>query len=300
MNVRLTRQRLVALNLVAVVALIAALAVGNQAVADSQRDALRICADPNNMPFSNDKLQGFENKIAELFGKSMGIPVKYTWFPQRFNFVQHTLRDKDPKTGRDKCDLIMGVPAQFDMGIATKPYYCSTYALVYRPGVGLDGVKTEADFLNLPVATRDKLHIGVFDQTPGALWLSRLGMRLQMVGYPTLSADPQQYPGQILEKDLREGKIDAVIIWGPIAGYFLNRDPQADLTMVPLRSGGGVIFNYAISMGVRFGEKGWKHQVEQLINQHSDQIKTILKDYHVPLEPLSSCHLPTAKTDDND
>ncbi len=298
MTMRPTRRRLVAVKWVAALATLAALVLTEQAMAAPQRTALRVCADPHSMPFSNKQRQGFENKIAELFGKSLGIPVKFTWFPQRFNFVQHTLRDKDPQTGRYKCDLIMGVPTEFDMGTATKPYYCSTYALVYRQGAGLDGIKTEQQFLNLPTATRKKLRIGVFDATPAAEWLGNHGMRLQMEGYPILSADPDQTPGQIMQNDLEHGKIDAVIIWGPIAGYFVNRDIQHNLAMVPLHSEKGIRFEYAISMGVRWGDKAWKNQVEKLIAQNTDQIKQILHDYHVPLLPISSCKVFRKSDDD--
>lgn len=291
MSTRPTRHCPVAVKLLAAMATVAILMWANQVMANPQRSALRVCADPHNMPFSNKQRQGFENKIAELFGKSLGIPVKYTWFPQRFNFVPHTLIAKNQQTGRYKCDLIMGVPAEFSMGIATKPYYCSTYAMVYRHGAGLDGVKTEQDFLNLPAATRDKLHIGVFDATPATLWLEHHGMQLQMEGYPVLSADPNQTPGDIMAQDLRNGKIDAAILWGPIAGYFVNRNASQNLTMVPLHSEKGIRFDYAISMGVRRGDKAWKNQLEKLISQNAPQIKHILRDYHVPMLPVSDCHV---------
>ena len=113
------------------------------------RDAVRVCQDPNNLPFANDKEQGFENRIAELLGKHLGVPVTYFNYPQRFVFIRNTLRYKLP--GEDyPCDIVMGVPVGFDQVSVTKPYYRSTYALVYAQGRGLDAVKSVDDFLALP------------------------------------------------------------------------------------------------------------------------------------------------------
>jgi len=246
------------------------------------RKALRVCQDPNNLPFSNTKGEGIENRIAEAFGKALGLPVTYYSFPQRMNFVRNTIRYKLP--GEDyPCDIIMGVPVGFDQVSVTKPYYRSTYALVYARGKSLDGVNSVEDFLKLDKARLAALRIGVYDRSPASEWLAKHGLVESGVPYPMMNADPAQYPGEIIERDLAAGKIDAAIVWGPIAGYFAQRVKTPTLTVVPLKSEPGVKFDYQMAMGVRYGEREWKQQVESLIDSQRGQIAAILKEYGVPV-----------------
>jgi len=246
------------------------------------RKALRVCQDPNNLPFSSVKGDGYENRIAQLFARSLGLPVEYYSFPQRLAFIRNTLRYKLP--GQDyRCDIVMGVPAGFDQVSATKPYYRSTYALVFAKGRGLDGVSSGADLLKLDPARHERLRIGIYDRTPASQWLSKHGLVDRAVAYPIMNADPDQYPGQILEKDLAGGTIDAAIVWGPIAGYFAKRATSPELVVVPLASEPGVRFDYPMAMGVRHGEPEWKQQVETLIDTHRGEIAAILREYGVPL-----------------
>jgi quinoprotein dehydrogenase-associated probable ABC transporter substrate-binding protein len=257
--------------------------------APPQRTAFRVCQDPNNLPFSNTKGEGIENKIAELFAKDLGLPVEYYSFPQRLAFVRNTLRYKLP--GADyPCDIIIGVPAGFDQVSVTKPYYRSTYAMVYAPGKGMDGVKTIEDFLKLDRAQLSKLRIGIYDRSPASLWLSKHQLIEQGVPYQIMNADPSQYPGEIIEKDLASGKIDAAIVWGPIAGYFAKKVQEPKLTVVPMHSEpGGVKFDYSMAMGVRYGEREWKQQIDGLIDKRRSEITEILRDFGVPLlEPESA------------
>jgi len=248
-----------------------------------ERDALRVCADPNSMPFSNQAQEGFENKIAELFGQVLNLPVEYTWFPQRRGFIRHTLRAIDPQTGREKCDLVMSVPVQFELGLVTQPYYRSTYALVYHKNSPMGQIQTPEELFALPEEAQANLKIGVFEQTPGASWLGIHGLRQQMVGYATLNADPDQYPGQIIERDLHNKELDAAIVWGPIAGYFIANSGDENLAMLPLRSGDGIRFDFALAMAVRYGDNDWRDQVKSLIEENQDKINEILRAYHVPL-----------------
>ncbi len=246
------------------------------------RKALKVCQDPNNMPFSNLQGEGIENKMAELFGKALGLPVSYYSFPQRLAFIRNTLRYKLP--GEDfRCDIVMGVPVGFDQVSVTKPIYRSTYALVFAKGRGLDAVKTQADFLALDKAVLQKLRIGVYDKSPASEWLNRHQLTEQGVPYPIMSPDPQQYPGEIIEKDLSAGKIDVAIVWGPIAGYFAQRVKSPELVLVPMRSEAGVRFAFQMAMGVRYGEREWKQQVEGLIDSQRTGIEAILKEFGVPL-----------------
>ena len=250
--------------------------------APAPRKAFRVCQDPNNMPFSSTKGSGFENKIAELFAKDLNLPVEYFSFPQRLAFVRNTLRYKLP--GEDyRCDIIMGVPAGYDQVSATKPYYRSTYALVFPEAKGLEGVKSVDDFLKLDPAVLSKLRIGVYDRSPASEWLNKHKLVEQGVPYQIMNADPDQYPGEIIEKDLANGKIDAAIVWGPIAGYFAKKVKEPKLTVVPMRSEPGVKFDFPMAMGVRYGEREWKQTIESLIEKRKPEITQILRDYGVPL-----------------
>jgi len=254
---------------------------------NAPRKSFRVCQDPNNLPFSSVKAEGIENKIAELFAKDLGLPVEYYSFPQRLAFVRNTLRYKLP--GEDfRCDIIMGVPAGFDQVSATRPYYRSTYAMVYAQGRGLDGVQSIDDFLKLDPARLRKLRIGLYDRSPASEWLNRHQLVEQGVPYPIMSPDPEQYPGEILEKELAGGRLDAVIVWGPIAGYFAKKVAQPKLVVLPMRSEPGVKFDFQMAMGVRYGEREWKQQIEGLIEKRQPEITAILRDFNVPLLELDA------------
>ncbi len=198
------------------------------------------------------------------------------------NFIRNTLRFKLP--GEDyPCDIVMGVPVGFDQVSVTKPYYRSTYALVFASGKGMDHLKSSEDFLRLDKAKLNSLRIGIYDRSPASEWLSRHDLVEHGVPYQMLNADPQQYPGEIIEKDLAAGKIDVAIVWGPIAGYFAKRVKSPALTVVPMRSEPGVRFDYQMAMGVRYGEREWKQQVEALIDSRQAEIQAILREFGVPL-----------------
>jgi quinoprotein dehydrogenase-associated probable ABC transporter substrate-binding protein len=210
------------------------------------------------------------------------LPVTYYSFPQRFAFIRNTLRYKLP--GEDyPCDIVMGVPVGFDQVSVTQPYYHSTYAMVFPAGMGLDQVKSGEDFLQLDKTRLDALRIGVYDRSPASAWLSKHGLVDRGVPYKILNADPSQYPGEIIEKDLASGAIDVAIVWGPIAGYFAKRVKSPRLNVVLLKSEPGVQFDYQMAMGVRYGEREWKQQVEGLIKSNQAEIQAILQEFGVPL-----------------
>lgn len=252
-----------------------------QASPEPPRKALRVCQDPNNMPFSNVQGQGIENRIAEVFGRKLNLPVTYYAYPQRFAFVRNTLRFKLP--GQDyPCDIMMGVPVGFDQVSVTKPYYRSAYALVIPLGIGLDHVQTVQDFLRTDPARLNKIKIGLFDRSPASQWVQAHGLVDQTVVYKMLDADPAQYPGQIIDTHLQNRQIDVAVVWGPIAGYFSKQSPGR-LRVLPLTSEKGVRFDYPIAMGVRHGEREWKQQVDALIEQSQAEILSILQEFGVPL-----------------
>ena len=212
----------------------------------------------------------------------MGLPVTYYSFPARLAFIRNTLRYKLP--GEDfRCDIVMGVPVGFDQVSVTKPYYRSTYALVYAQGRGMDGVTSSDQLLALSPDKLKKLRIGVYDRSPASEWLNKHQLVDQGVPYQMLNADPSQYPGEILEKDLVTGKIDAAIVWGPIAGFFAKRVAAPRLVVVPMKSEPGVKFDFQMAMGVRYGERDWKQQVEQFLEKRRPEIQAILRDFGVPL-----------------
>ncbi len=256
--------------------------VFNSAQADEIDKVLRVCQDPNNLPFSNVKGEGIENKLAELFAKKLGWKLDYFSFPQRMGFIRNTIKFKLPGTNY-RCDIIMGVPTGFDQVATTKPYYRSTYALVFPKGKGLDSVKSKQDFLQLDSKILKKLKIGLYDRSPASQWLSRRGLLDQAVPYRMMNADPNQYPGEIIEKDLSAGKIDVAVVWGPLGGYFAKKIKQPELNIVPLTSEPGVNFQYEMAMGVRFGEKEWKAQVDKFLDESKMEINAILREFNVPL-----------------
>jgi quinoprotein dehydrogenase-associated probable ABC transporter substrate-binding protein len=247
-----------------------------------ERQALRVCQDPNNLPFSNVKGEGIENKIAELFGRALGLPVTYYSFPQRLAFIRNTLKFKLPNEDYP-CDIVIGVPVGYDQVSVTKPYYRSTYALVFPKGKGMDRVASAEDFLKLDAAKLMTLRIGIYDRSPASDWLNKHNLVDQGVPYKIMNADPDQYPGQIIENDLAAGKLDVAIVWGPIAGYFAHRVKNPELTVVPMKSEPGVKFDYEMAMGVRYGEREWKQQIESLIESKRPEIQAILKEFGVPL-----------------
>jgi mxaJ protein len=251
--------------------------------ADENDKVLRVCQDPNNLPFSNRNRMGFENKIAEFFGQELGWKVEYTWYPQRMGFIRNTLRGKLPNSENYKCDLVTSVATGFDMGATTRPYYHSTYAMVYVKGKGLDNVKSLEDLAALDPAKRKSLRLGIFARSPVADWLLQNGMIDQIVSYQTQTGDPNQYPGQIIEQDLPSGKIDIAFVWGPIAGYFAKNSKTVPITVVPLKPRSDMKFDFSIAMATRYGEKPFHDRIDQLIEKNQQKIKAILLEYGVPL-----------------
>ena len=250
--------------------------------ASPEGKAFRVCADPNNLPFSNTKREGFENKIAELFAKELGLPVEFTWYPQRMGFLRNTLRAR-VEGGGYKCDIVMGVPSPYGQTATTKPYYRSTWMMVYVKGKGLDNVKTPQDILKIP--NLRSLKFGLFGGSPAANWVLKYNLMEQMVPYRLQSGAIEDYTGKVIVEDLLPGNIDVLFIWGPIAGYFAKQHPE--LVLVSMQSENekdkDVVFDFAIAMGMRQPDKEWKEQIDQLIERNQSKINEILTEYGVPL-----------------
>lgn len=252
-------------------------------VAQADNNALKVCADPNNPPFSDKSGHGFENKIAELFAKELGKKVEYTWFPQRIGFIRNTLKAQLPNSDEYKCDVVMGVPTGYELAATTKPYYRSTYALVYRKKSGWDDIKSPDDLARLPVERKGKLRIAMFDGAPGTTWLFNHQLAEQGVPYPSMMGDATVNTAQLLEKEFSVGNIDMVIVWGPIAGYLVTHGKPGAFEMLPMKSDESVKFDFPISMAVRFPDKERKEELNALISQNAEKIEALLREYRVPL-----------------
>ena len=252
--------------------------------AEEAGGVLRVCADPDNLPLSNERGEGYENRIAGRLAQDLQQRVEYTFFPQRMGFVRNTLRQRDATTQQYKCDLIVGVPKGYELTATTQPYMRSTYAIVFRERPDLAAIKTPDDLLKLPQAQRDKLRIGIFARSPAADWLLRNEMLDQAVSYAQQSGDVHENPATIVERDLKAEKIDIAAVWGPVAGYLVERNSGKEKwRAVPFKPYPGIKFDYEISMGVRFGEKEWKDKLDAWIASHQADINTILESYRIPL-----------------
>jgi quinoprotein dehydrogenase-associated probable ABC transporter substrate-binding protein len=246
--------------------------------------ALKVCADPNNLPQSDKNGAGYENKLVEALARDLGRHVEYTFFPQRMGFVKHTLKNRDETTGEFKCDLIVGVPKGYEMAATTLPYMHSTYALVVPARTKLGALATPEDLLKLPKERLQNLHIGVFAQSPATDWLLRNGLIDSATFYAAQSGDPEEHPASIVERDLTSGAIDVAIVWGPVAGFLASRHRGAESwTAVPFKPDPEIRFDFEIAMGVRFPDKEWKDTLDHWIAGHRPQIDNILQRYRVPL-----------------
>ena len=230
----------------------------------------RVCADPHNLPYSNTEREGFENKLAELLAKALGKSVAYTWYPNAPGFVRRTLAVY-------KCDVIMGMPQGDDIVQVTNPYYRTAYTLVYKPGNGLDGV----DRLTDP-RLQDK-HIGIIAGTPPATNMVLDGLIAKAKPYPLVVDTRYDSSAAAMMKDVADGRIDAGILWGPLAGHYARKN-GTPITVVPLlKETNGPRMSYRIGMGVRYSDQQWKRELNQLIRRKQPEITALLQSYGVPL-----------------
>lgn len=231
---------------------------------------LRVCADPANMPFSNEHGEGFENKLAELLAAKLDKRLAYTWYPQSTGFVRQTL-------GSFRCDVIMGFPQGNDLVQSTNPYYRSVYALVTKQGAELDGVDTLGD---------ERLkgrRLGIVAGTPPATYLVAQGLMATAKPYSLVVDTRFDSAGRAMTKDVAGGEIAAGILWGPLAGWYA-RQADPPLHVAPLlKDSGGPSLAYRITMGVRPTDQNWRRELNGLIRANQPVITRILLDYGVPL-----------------
>jgi len=234
------------------------------------RKQLRVCADPADLPFSNDKREGFENKIADLIGQELNLPVTYTWYPKAMGFVRMTLAAK-------KCDLVIGWGQGDELVLNTNAIYRSTSALIYKAGTGLDGVDTLAD----PRLKGKKM--GVVQGSPGGNYVARYGLMGNIKSYPMMVDRRFENPAEEMMKDIRSGEVDAGVQWGPIASYWAAHDGEKLVVVPLLKEAGAGRITFRITLGVRQGDDAWKRRLNEVIRKRQGDIDKILLDYGVPL-----------------
>ena len=268
------------------------LAFSATVLADS---AFKVCADPLHPPYSLKDGSGFENDIAAVFANQLKLPLKFTWFPQRIGFIRNTLRKPHADNKGYICDVVMGVPTGYDLTLTTKPYYHSSYVLVIAKGRGWNDITSSYQLAQADEDRLNTLKIAMFDRGPGTTWLHRNGLIDQGIPYQTMTGDNENNTAMIISKDLRAGKIDMVILWGPMAGYVLGDGGVTNYNVIPLKSNAGMKFDFSISMAVRYGDKARKELLEKLIDANAEKIKNIIASYHIPLLAIPE-HTP--KEDD--
>lgn len=239
---------------------------GRQALTTS---FLRVCADPENLPFSNKASEGFENRIIDLVAEKLELEVRYTWFPQSIGFVRNTLRLRE-------CDLISGITTTSEKVQNTNPYYHSVYTMVYRKDSGLDATTMSDPRLKA-------LKLGVVAGTPPASIIAQLGLLGNIKPYQLVTDTRRYKPARQAILDVGSGETDVAFIWGPIAAYYAN-EAAKDLVLIPLVNEDRKIrLSFRVSMAVRYNETEWKHTVNSVLKELQPEINEILHGYGIPL-----------------
>jgi mxaJ protein len=240
---------------------------------------LRVCADPNNLPFSNRAGEGFENKLAELVAKDLKAKVRYVWWAQRRGYVRNTLKD-------DRCDVWPGVATQVDMLATTRPYYRSSYVFVTRADRRLDIASFDD-----PRLTRLKIGVQMVgddaQNTPPAHALARRGIIGNVRGFMLYGDYAQPNPPAEIVQAVDRGDVDVAVVWGPLAGYFAARaaHPLRLTPVQPWLDGPQWPMVFDISMGVRRDDAELKAELDRALQRHAREVQALLAAYRVPIAP---------------
>jgi quinoprotein dehydrogenase-associated probable ABC transporter substrate-binding protein len=246
------------------------------AVLAQAKPRFRVCADPQNMPFSNDKLEGFENRIAELVAKDFGATPSYIWWGQRQGFIRNTM---NATLEEGRCDVVIGVPDKYDLVLTTRPYYRSTYVFAYPKG------KLQVRSLDDPVLRTLKIGVHLigddYANPPPVHELSRRGIVSNVVGFSTFYS-AQNPPSTIIDA-VAQRRIDLAVVWGPVAGFFAKQQ-RVPMEIVPVPSKKGDLpSTFDIAMGVKRGNEQLRQRLQQVLDKRQAEINTILRTYGVPL-----------------
>jgi mxaJ protein len=246
---------------------------------DRHAKVLRVCADPNNLPFSNRKEEGFENRLADIIGAELGAKVQYTWQAQRRGFIRSTL-------GANACDVVMGMPTGSDRVLTTKPYYRSSYVFTYRKDRGL-----HVRSLDDPILRTLKIGVQIvgddYANTPPVHALGRRGIVKNLVGYRVVGDYSQENPPARIMDAVAAGQVDLAIAWGPMAGFFAKKAP-VPIEIVPVSpevDPPGLRFAFDISMAVRQDNEALRASLDSILDRKRSTIDSILAAYGVPLIP---------------
>jgi mxaJ protein len=242
-----------------------------------EQRVLRVCADPNNMPFSNERLEGFENRLVELVAEELDARVEYTWHAQRRGFIRNTLR-------AGECDVVAGIPTSFELALATRPYYRSTYVFVSREGSGVDISSFDDPRLRV-------LRIGVqiigddYANSPPVHALGNRGIIDNLVGFSVFGDYADEAPPARVLDAVADGRVDVAIVWGPLAGWYTRArelplrlvpvEPQVDVPFLP--------FVFDIAMGVRREDTDLKEQLDEALLRRAADIGRLLDEFGVPV-----------------
>jgi mxaJ protein len=238
---------------------------------------LRVCSDPNNMPFSNERREGFENRIAALVARDMGRPITYFWLPQRRGFIRNSLNAR-------QCDVVMGVPAQYGLVQPTRPYYRSVYTFVSRRDRHLrvrsfDDARLKTLTIGIQITGED------YDNPPAAQALAVRHLTSNVRGYTVYGDYSKPDPQRDIVDAVADGRVDVAVVWGPFAGYYARKEP-APLDVVPVtpeRDGPSLAFAFDIAMGVRRDDAALRDALNAVIARRAPEIRRVLTSYGVPL-----------------
>jgi mxaJ protein len=257
----------------------------------ARAEALRVCADPNNLPYSDRSESGFENALAELAASALGFDgVAYTWLPQRRGFVRNSL-------GAGVCDVVIGVPVGYELTATTKPYYYSTYVFVTR-------ARDDLSLTSFDDPALEHLRIGVpavgddYSSTPGETALERRGIVSNVVGYSIYGNYSKPHPASRIIEAVAAGDIDVAVAWGPLAGYFAARQ-RVPLSVTPVSAdpkSPAIPFVYGMAMGVRRDDERLRDRLNEFISTRAADIEQLLERYSVPLVEPSRAQSILAET----
>ena len=242
----------------------------------SGKTALRVCADPNSLPASDERRQGYENRIAELLAADLGARVEYVWWAQRRGFVRNTL-----KAGL--CDVIMGVPVGFDPLLTTRAYYRSTYVFVWRRDRALNVRSIDDPRLkSLTVGVQLVGDDGV--NTPPAHALARRAIVENVRGFTVFGDYARPTPQTEILQAVADGRVDVATVWGPLAAYFADRltQPLSFAAILPSDDPPGLRFTFAMAVGVRKDDAALRDRLQAALDRRAADVRAILDAYHVP------------------